>query len=90
MSIIGLNNGTQPIANEDGQIQIVVNGEFWSGTPYLGYQHRAKPGELQMNECGEYYDVAHSHALFQVTNFGAGIGGMLTMIRVDPIGGCPK
>jgi hypothetical protein len=65
-----------------------INGEFWSGTPYLGYQHRFKPGELQFNECGEYYDVAHSHALFQVTNYGGGVGGMLTMIRIDPIGGC--
>ena len=72
------------------QEQDKVNGEFWSGTPYLGYQHRAKPGELQFNQCGEYYDVAHSHALFQVTNFGAGVGGMLTMIRIDPIGGCPQ
>jgi FtsP/CotA-like multicopper oxidase with cupredoxin domain len=67
-----------------------VNGEFWSGTPYLGYQHAGKPGEQQFNECGEYYDVAHSHALYQVTNFGAAVGGMLTMIRIDPIGGCPK
>jgi len=29
LSIIGLDNGVQPIANEDGQIQIVVNGEFY-------------------------------------------------------------
>jgi hypothetical protein len=65
-----------------------VNGEFWSGTPYLGKRHAFKPGEVQFNECGEYYDVAHSHALYQVTNFGAGVGGMLTMIRIDPIGGC--
>jgi FtsP/CotA-like multicopper oxidase with cupredoxin domain len=70
------------------QEQDKINGEFWSGTPYLGYQHRFKPGELQFNECGEYYDVAHSHALFQVTNYGGGVGGMLTMIRIDPIGGC--
>jgi dipeptidyl aminopeptidase/acylaminoacyl peptidase len=72
------------------QEQNKINGEFWSGTPYLGYRHSGKPGEVQFNECGEYYDVAHSHALYQVTNFGAGVGGMLTMIRVDPIGGCPK
>jgi Multicopper oxidase len=72
------------------QMQDKVNGEFWSGTPYLGYQHAPNAGEQQFNECGEYYDVAHSHALFQVTNFGSGIGGMLTMIRIDPIGGCPK
>lgn len=29
LAIIGLNNGDQPIANEDEQIQIVVNGEFY-------------------------------------------------------------
>ncbi len=66
-----------------------VNGELWSGSPYLGFRATKKPGELQFNECGEYYDIAHSHALFQVTNFGAGVGGMLTFIRVDPIDGCP-
>jgi hypothetical protein len=66
-----------------------INGELWSGSPYLGYRVTHKPGELQFNECGEYYDVAHSHALFQVTNFGSGIGGMLTFIRIDPITGCP-
>lgn len=29
LAIIGLNNGVQPISSEDGQIQIVVNGEFY-------------------------------------------------------------
>ncbi len=29
LSIIGLNNGAQPIATDDGQIQIVVNGELY-------------------------------------------------------------
>lgn len=29
LAIIGLNNGSQPIANEDGSIHIVVNGEFY-------------------------------------------------------------
>lgn len=29
LSIIDLTTGTQPIANEDGQIRIVVNGEFY-------------------------------------------------------------
>ncbi len=32
LSIIGLNNGQQPIASADGQTQLVVNGEFY------GYQ----------------------------------------------------
>jgi FtsP/CotA-like multicopper oxidase with cupredoxin domain len=64
------------------------NGEYWSGTPYLGVKKALKPGETQFDQCGEFYDVAHSHALYQATNFGASMGGMLTMIRVDPIGGC--
>ena len=32
LSIIGLDNGTQPIANQSGDVRIVVNGEFY------GYQ----------------------------------------------------
>jgi hypothetical protein len=81
-----------------------INGELWSGTPYLGYRTAPKTGglnsgdsgsgpagaDVQFNECGEYYDIAHSHALYQITNFGQGVGGMLTFIRIDPIGGCPQ
>jgi len=29
LAIIGLNNGVQPISSDDGQIQIIVNGEFY-------------------------------------------------------------
>ena len=64
------------------------NGAYWSGSPYLGYQTPPKATENNFNECGEYYNVAHSHALFQATNYGASMGGMLTMIRIDPPGGC--
>jgi FtsP/CotA-like multicopper oxidase with cupredoxin domain len=74
------------------QDQIVGPGtETWfSENPYLG----GTPGELpagivQNNECGEYYHVAHSHALDQATNYGASFGGMMTLIRIDPRGGCP-
>jgi hypothetical protein len=34
--------------------------------------------------------VAHSHALNQSTNYGASFGGMMTLIRIDPRGGCPS
>jgi asparagine synthase (glutamine-hydrolysing) len=29
LAIIGLNNGVQPISSDDGQIQVIVNGEFY-------------------------------------------------------------
>jgi FtsP/CotA-like multicopper oxidase with cupredoxin domain len=59
-------------------------GPFWSGSPYLGVKNSLAVGVTQYNLCGEMYHVAHSHALFQATNYGLTMGGMLTMIRVDP------
>jgi plastocyanin len=59
-------------------------GPYWNGSPYLGDLQPLATGVVRYNECGEFYHVAHSHALFQVTNFGFSGGGMLTMVRVDP------
>jgi FtsP/CotA-like multicopper oxidase with cupredoxin domain len=75
------------------QDQIVGPGtETWfSENPYLGGPRGDLPaGIVQNNECGEYYHVAHSHALDQATNYGASFGGMMTLIRIDPRGGCPS
>jgi hypothetical protein len=69
------------------QDQIVGPGtETWfSENPYLGAPKGDVPtGIVQNNQCGEYYHVAHSHALQQATNYGASFGGMMTLIRVDP------
>lgn len=66
------------------QQQARTEGQFWSGTPYLGRKADLSTGVTQYNQCGEMYQVAHSHALFQATNYGASMGGMLTMIRIDP------
>jgi FtsP/CotA-like multicopper oxidase with cupredoxin domain len=74
------------------QDQIVGPGtETWfSEDPYLGgAQGELPPGVVQNNQCGEYYHVAHSHALEQATNYGASFGGMMTLIRIDPPAGCP-
>jgi FtsP/CotA-like multicopper oxidase with cupredoxin domain len=73
------------------QDQIVGPGtETWfSENPYLGGDRgQLPPGIVQNNQCGEYYHVAHSHALDQATNYGASFGGMMTLIRIDPRGGC--
>ncbi|MDQ6920854.1 MAG: multicopper oxidase domain-containing protein [Candidatus Dormibacteraeota bacterium] len=61
-----------------------TDGPYWSGSPYLGVKLPLLNGITQWNQCGEYYHFAHSHALFQATNYGTSGGGMLTLIRVDP------
>lgn len=75
------------------QDQLVGPGtETWfAEDPYLGGALGDLPaGVVQNNQCGEYYHVAHSHALEQSTNYGASFGGMMTLIRIDPPAGCPS
>jgi FtsP/CotA-like multicopper oxidase with cupredoxin domain len=81
-----------PVPLPQLQDQIVGPGtETWfSEDPYLGgAPGELPPGVVQNNQCGEYYHVAHSHALEQATNYGASFGGMMTLIRIDPPAGCP-
>ena len=59
-------------------------GDFWSGSPYLGDEGILNPGILTHTQCGEYYHVAHNHDLTMATNYGATFGGMLTLIKVEP------
>ncbi len=72
--------------------QLIGGDTYYSGSPYLGDpqsgQDELPVGVTSFNECGEYYHVAHSHALHEATNYGAAMGGMLTLWRVDPPGGC--
>ena len=59
-------------------------GDFWSGSPYIGDEGILNPGILTHTQCGEYYHVAHNHDLTKATNYGATFGGMLTLIKVEP------
>ena len=61
---------------------------FYSGSPYLGYQGELPVGVTSYNECGEQYFPWHSHALNEFQNFDEGFGGLGTILRVDPPGGC--
>ncbi len=45
-------------------------------------------GTVLQNVCGEWYFPWHSHALNEFANFDEGFGGMATLLRVDPAGGC--
>jgi hypothetical protein len=61
---------------------------WYSGSPYLGYKGTLPTGTTVQNICGEWYFPWHSHALNEFTNFDQGFGGMGTLLRVDPPGGC--
>ena len=88
----GWNSATNPVPTQIPAItdQLLVGTDTWfSESPYLGTKNPIPTNITSNNECGEYYHVAHSHALQQATNYGATFGGMMTIFRIDPPAGCP-
>ena len=78
-----------PVAPPNYRNVIFKDANTWySGSPYLGYKGTLPTGTTSQNICGEWYFPLHSHALNEFTNFDAGFGGMGTLLRVDPAGGC--
>jgi hypothetical protein len=87
----GWNALTNPIPTEIPAItdQLLVGTDTWfSESPYLGTKNPLPTYITSNNQCGEYYHIAHSHALEQSTNYGATFGGMMTVFRIDPPAGC--
>ena len=41
-------------------------------------------GTQALNQCGEYYHIAHNHALHQITAWGVVLSGHITFARIDP------
>jgi len=83
--------GTNPLPVPPPNYRDVTfkDGNTWySGSPYLGYKGTLPAGTTSQNICGEWYFPWHSHALNEFTNFDEGFGGMGTLLRVDPPGGC--
>ncbi len=69
--------------------QMLPGPDTWfSESGYLGAQGTYPTNITNNNQCGEYYHIAHSHALEQATNYGAAFGGMMTVFRIDPPAGC--
>jgi len=68
---------------------LMIKGTWYAMSPYLGQQGSLPAGVSQFNQCGEYYHMAHNHNLSKATNFGATFGGQMTLIRIDPLNGCP-
>jgi FtsP/CotA-like multicopper oxidase with cupredoxin domain len=77
------------LPDQPAQLDIMhLSGDtWWSGSRFLGTTDTSQiePGVTVYNQCGEFYQVSHSHALNEVTNYGAAMGGMLTLWRIDPI-----
>jgi FtsP/CotA-like multicopper oxidase with cupredoxin domain len=82
-----LNN---PVPVTEPNLQNLVIGMFYGGSPYLGETGPLPPGSSTLNECGEFYIISHNHALYQITSWGVNMTGPITYTRVDPPdGSCP-
>ena len=75
---------TNPVPVEVPQVANQVYGMFYSGSPYLGEIGPQPPGNQSLNQCGEYYIIAHNHALYQITSWGVNMTGPITYMRIDP------
>jgi Multicopper oxidase len=83
------NTNPFPIAQPNyRQLTFKDDTTWYAGTPYLGYKGTLPTGVNSLNLCGEWYFPLHSHALNEFSNFDEGFGGMGTLLRVDPPGGC--
>ena len=83
--------GGDPVPVQIPGLQDLVfkdDSTFYSGDPELDENGELPRGVTSYNDCGEFYFPWHSHALFEFTNFDEGFGGMATLLRVDPPGGC--
>jgi FtsP/CotA-like multicopper oxidase with cupredoxin domain len=85
----GYDETTNPVPVTDPGWQNLAYGMFYSGSPYLGKMGPMPPGMTSQDECGEFYIIAHNHALHQFTSWGVPMTGPATFMRVDPPGGCP-
>ncbi|MDX6545678.1 MAG: hypothetical protein QOG02_1452 [Gaiellales bacterium] len=83
------NSNPLPVAQPNYRNLTFKDAHTWySGNPYLGYKGTMPSGTSSLNICGEWYFPLHSHALNEFSNFDQGFGGMGTLLRVDPAGGC--
>ncbi len=62
----------------------VAFGEFYSGSPYLGFFGVRPPGAGFANTSGGYFHMVHSHNEREVVNGGIYPGGMMTMVVIEP------
>ena len=64
--------------------QNLTYGVFIGGSAYLGNQDVLPVGTTSYNQCGEFYHIAHNHALQQLVGWGVVMTGQTTFTRIDP------
>jgi len=79
-----------PIPVTIPQLQNMTFGPFYSGSAYLGNLSTLPVGTQALNQCGEYYHIAHSHSIHLINAWGMVMGGQITFTRIDPPEGCPQ
>ena len=62
----------------------IDQGEFYSGSPFLGFLGPKQVGTLNLNPDAGYTFMWHSHTEKEITNFDIFPGGMMTMLMVLP------
>lgn len=65
-------------------VQNTFYGTFYGGSPYMGQTGPQPVGATTLNQCGEYYILAHNHSLFQITSWGIPMTGPISYLRIDP------
>lgn len=75
---------TNPVPVTVPQVASQTFGMFYSGSPYLGTAGALPPGGEGLNQCGEFYILAHNHSLNKLSSWGVNMTGPVTFLRVDP------
>jgi hypothetical protein len=78
----------KPIPVTDPDKNIVANGLWYGGSPYLGVpvSSRLVPGTTEINTGGSYAYMWHSHDEREITTNDVFPGGMMMMLLIDPPG----
>jgi hypothetical protein len=78
----------KPIPVTPPDSQIVANGQWYGGTPYLGLSgfnpSNLPPGTLNQNPTAGYAYMWHSHNEREITTNDVFPGGMMMMLIIDP------
>ncbi len=78
------NPTTNMVPSTIPELQNIVYGMFYGGSPYLGQQGPIPVGTTSDNQCGEYYIISHNHALHQLSSWGVLMTGPASFMRIDP------